>query len=53
MTGVMAKDSAGKVSVKQSMGAGPFSTGSSTGVGLAVGSLIGLLGGPGGVAVAP
>lgn len=46
-TGVVAKDTAGKVSVKQSMDAGPIGTG----VGLAVGSLIGLLGGPVGVAV--
>ncbi|MEO8300032.1 MAG: DUF1269 domain-containing protein [Burkholderiales bacterium] len=46
-TGVIAKDANGKVSVKQSMDAGPIGTG----VGLAVGSLIGLLGGPVGLAV--
>ncbi len=46
-TGMIAKDASGKISVKQSMAAGP----TGTGVGLAVGSLIGLLGGPVGLAV--
>lgn len=45
--GVMVKDAAGKVSVKKSMDQLPIATG----VGLAVGSLIGLLGGPVGLAV--
>jgi uncharacterized membrane protein len=46
-TGVIAKDAAGKLSVKQAVGQAPLGTG----LGLAVGSLIGLLGGPAGVAV--
>ncbi len=46
-SGVIAKDAAGKVSVKEAAGQGPVGTG----VGLAVGSLIGLLGGPVGVVV--
>jgi uncharacterized membrane protein len=46
-TGVIARDASGKVSVKESMDAGPVGAG----MGLALGSLIGLLGGPVGVAV--
>lgn len=41
-TGVLVKDASGKVTVKKSMDPGPVGTG----VGLAVGGLIGLLGGP-------
>jgi len=41
-SGVIAKDAAGRVSVKEAAGQGPVGTG----VGLAVGGLIGLLGGP-------
>ena len=41
-TGVLVKDADGKVTVKKSMDSGPVGTG----VGLAVGGLIGLLGGP-------
>ena len=41
-TGVLVKDANGKVTVKKSMDSGPVGTG----VGLAVGGLIGLLGGP-------
>lgn len=44
-TGVITKDAAGRVTVKQAAGQGPLGTS----VGLAVGSLIGLLGGPAGV----
>ena len=44
-TGVIAKDAAGRVTVKQAAGQGALGTS----VGLAVGSLIGLLGGPAGV----
>ena len=46
-TGVIAKDAAGGVHIKEAIGQGPVGTG----VGLAVGSLIGLLGGPVGVVV--
>ena len=46
-TGVMAKDAAGVVSVKKSMDPGPIGIAT----GLAVGGLIGLLGGPAGMAV--
>jgi uncharacterized membrane protein len=46
-TGVVAKNAAGELSVKQADGQAPLGTG----LGLAVGSLIGLLGGPAGVAV--
>lgn len=41
-SGVMVKDAAGKVSVKKSLDQGPIGTG----IGLAVGSLVGLLSGP-------
>ncbi len=46
-TAVLAKDTTGSVSVKQSTDSGPIGTAT----GLAVGSLIGLLGGPAGVAI--
>lgn len=46
-TGVIAKDAAGGVHIKEAIGQGPVGTG----VGLAVGSLIGLLGGLVGVVV--
>jgi len=46
-TAVLTKDAKGSVSVKQSMDSGPIGTAT----GLAVGSLIGLLGGPPGVAI--
>jgi uncharacterized membrane protein len=45
--GVIAKDAAGKISIKQASDQWPIGTG----VGLAVGSVIGMLGGPVGVAV--
>ncbi len=46
-TAVVAKDAAGKVSVKQSADEGPIGTG----LGLLTGSLLGLLGGPIGLAI--
>ena len=45
--GVIAKDAGGKVTVKEAADEGPLGTA----VGLATGSLIGLLGGPVGVAI--
>jgi uncharacterized membrane protein len=46
-TGVLARDTEGRVTVRKAMDAGPIGTAS----GLAIGGLIGLLGGPAGVAI--